>query len=79
MQQPDLYLSDPSDNWAAVSQAKKEGNMELLTAFPVIYTLQQDELWEGLSYSVIKALCCTFTDHGLGVPYTMHLIQSYMH
>ncbi|KAM4643130.1 uncharacterized protein AAGF69_015339 [Amazona ochrocephala] len=74
---PDLYPPDPHDKWAAVrGEARRAGDADVLHAFPVVYVPDQDLRWESLSYAFIKDIRQTVMDHGLGAPYTTHLIQS---
>ncbi|KQL50945.1 hypothetical protein AAES_26361 [Amazona aestiva] len=45
-------------------------------SYLVVYVSDQDPQWEGLSYALIKDIRQTVMDHGLGTPYTTHLMQS---
>lgn len=76
--EPDLFPPDPHDTWANIKrQALQEGELEIAKTIvaPVIYQ-RGGAQWEALSFSVIKELRRTVTDHGLSSPYFASLLTS---
>uniref|UniRef100_A0A8C0EKD6 Retroviral nucleocapsid Gag protein p24 C-terminal domain-containing protein n=1 Tax=Bubo bubo TaxID=30461 RepID=A0A8C0EKD6_BUBBB len=74
--EPDLCPPDPCDTWANIKrQALKEGDLEIakMIVAPVIYQ-GRGAHWEALSFSVIKELRRTVTEHGLSSPYFASLL-----
>jgi len=76
--EPDLYPPNPRDVWANIKrQALKEGELEIAKTIvaPVIYQGRGAQ-WEALSFSVIKELRRTVTEHELSSPYFASLLSS---
>jgi len=76
--EPYLYPPNLRDVWANIKrQALKEGKLEITKTIvaPVIYQGQGAQ-WEALSFSVIKELRRTVTEHGLSSPYFTSLLSS---
>ncbi|TRZ05749.1 hypothetical protein HGM15179_021358 [Zosterops borbonicus] len=79
--EPDLYPPDPPDNWVRLKrQALKEGDFEIAERIvaPVIYngSQRQNARWEQLSFSEIKELRRAATEHGIGSPHFVSLLDS---
>lgn len=78
--EPDLFPPDPHDVWANIRrQAIKEGDLEIAKTIvaPVIYQKRGGGgQWEALSFSVVKELRRTVTEHGLSSPYFASLLSS---
>ncbi|XP_055554232.1 uncharacterized protein LOC129734622 [Falco cherrug] len=78
---PDLYPPDPHDVWANIKkQALREGELEVTKTIvaPVLYTQGRAgrARWEALSFSVVKELRRTVTEHGLSSPYFTSVVDS---
>ncbi|XP_064914236.1 endogenous retrovirus group K member 8 Gag polyprotein-like isoform X3 [Columba livia] len=78
--EPDLFPPDPHNVWGEIKrQALKEGELEIARTIvaPVIYQGRGGAAqWEALSFSVIKELRRTVTEHGLSSPYFASLLSS---
>lgn len=77
--EPDLFPPDPHDVWANIRrQAIKEGDLDIAKTIvaPVIYQRGGGGQWEALSFSVVKELRRTVTEHGLSSPYFASLLSS---
>ena len=71
--EPDLYPPDPHNVWAKIKkQALKEGDLEMAKTIvaPVLYSQGRagGARWEALSFSVVKELRRTVTEHGISSP-----------
>lgn len=78
---PNLYPPDPNDNRVHLKQqALREGELDIAERIvsAVIYsgTWKQTAQWELLSFSVIKELQWTVTEHGISSPYFASFLDS---
>lgn len=78
--EPDLFPPDPHNDWGQLKrQALREGELEIAKTIvaPVIYPGRGGAAqWEALSFSVIKELRRTVTEHDLSSPYFASLLTS---